>query len=171
MSHSNSARELMLAVGFVFATASASGAQASVAPPPPPASAAAPVIIQPPAPVIPPRRGVRIASTAPAVLPAPMAPPRGSPHPDSLLPRRAQRIALVTPTPLTRPTPTRRIRDFGRVRTDVARQAPPAGATGRCKDGTFLTVAPSEEACLGRGGLAMRAPRVRTAPVAPVRRQ
>lgn len=161
---------LLAAAGVIGA--SASGAQAPPSPPPPPAGAvvAAPALIQPPAPVVPVRRGpARVVSLGASTPVAPMAAPRGSPPPDSIL-RRPERISLANPSALTRPTPVRRNREFGRVRSDVARQPAPAGATGRCKDGTFLTVAPSEAACAAKGGLAVRVPVARSAPPAPPRR-
>lgn len=46
-----------------------------------------------------------------------------------------------------------------------ATSAMPAGATGRCKDGSYLTSAASESACSSRGGLAVMFPPPRVAPV------
>ena len=46
---------------------------------------------------------------------------------------------------------------------------PPAGATMRCKDGTFLAGAPSDAACTGHGGLAAALPAPRQAPAGPAR--
>ncbi len=47
--------------------------------------------------------------------------------------------------------------------------APPAGATMRCKDGTYLGGAPSDAACAGHGGLAAALPAPRQAPAGPAR--
>ncbi len=167
MSHASRAHTVIAAAALAVAGAHAARAQAAVPPPPP--AAAVPVLIQPPAAVIPPRRAPALrASTSTTSLPTLTLAPRRSARPDSL--PRAARIALATPTPLTAPTPTRRIREFGPVRNDVARQAAPGGATGRCKDGTFLLGTPSEEACAGKGGLFVRMARPPTPPVAPSRR-
>lgn len=171
MSRVSRSRGMLAAAAFVIGSASAAGAQATATrpTPAPPAAVAVPVIIQPPAAVIPPRRAPAVrANTSTAALATPALAPVRSARPDSAGP--PARIALVTPTPLTRPAPTRRNRDFGAVRNDVARQVAPAGATGRCKDGTYLTVPATEEACVGKDGLAMREPRARTAPPAPPRR-
>ena len=171
MTSSFRARHILPSALFALAFANVAGAQAPVSRPTPPATPRAeiPAIIQPPAPVIPPRRATsRVGSTAAAAAPIPLLTPKGSPRPDSAV-RPVQRVASVPPA-LARPTPTRRIRDFGDVRNDVARQPAPAGATGRCKDGTYLLSAPSEDACAGKGGLSIRMTRAQIAPVPPARR-
>jgi len=49
----------------------------------------------------------------------------------------------------------------------LANAAPPAGATMRCKDGTYLSDRPSADACSGRGGLAAALPLAGAAPPQP----
>lgn len=86
--------------------------------------------------------------TAPAVAPAPAPLPvtRISPDPAVLAPsvRAAEVAPVVVPQSLT----------------------PPAGATMRCKDGTWLFGAPSAARCDRNGGLATILP-VRAAPPPP----
>ena len=49
--------------------------------------------------------------------------------------------------------------------------APPAGATMRCKDGTFLSGAPDASRCDANGGLAAILPAARPAPPPPPRQR
>ncbi len=49
-------------------------------------------------------------------------------------------------------------------------EPPPAGATMRCKDGTYLSGAPNASACATHNGLAVVLPAPRPAPPAPVAR-
>ena len=93
-----------------------------------------------------------VAPTPPVILPLPPIAPR----PDSLRPRRAAvppqdppslghtgaALRSMTPTAASLPS------------ASVAPVAP-ADATGRCRDGTYLTSAPSEVACAQQGGLAV----------------
>lgn len=160
----------IVTAGLAISLASAARAQAPATVPPPPA----PVSAQPvplPAPAVLPapsmsRRVPRFAAPLASLRPTPLAAPAGSPRPDSLV-HQSERVTLVSPTPLERPAPTRRVREFGRVRVDVAQLAAPASATGRCKDGTYLTATANDDACAGKGGLALRVPRAAAAPVAP----
>lgn len=101
--------------------------------------------------------------TAPVVLP--MAP--AGPPPEVALRRQPQ--AVLTPPPIERPAPPPRAL---RVETQLLQsvvldQPEPAGATGRCKDGTFLTGPVTEARCADKGGLAMLIPPRRTAPPRP----
>ena len=50
----------------------------------------------------------------------------------------------------------------------LANVAPPAGATMRCKDGSYQSGAPSAGACSGRGGLAAAMPPTGAAPPQPM---
>jgi hypothetical protein len=79
----------------------------------------------------------------PAAAPQPLAPP-------AVLPLSA--IQAATPRPAAS------------VRTPV-----PAGATGRCKDGTYLTGAATDAACAAQGGLAVAFPAPRQVPARPAR--
>ncbi|MDQ2666090.1 MAG: hypothetical protein M3Z05_08785 [Gemmatimonadota bacterium] len=172
MTHFLTIRTLAALAGVALSAGGAT-AQAPRARPLPPAPAVvAPPVLRPAPDLAPspathrplPRASSAVVSRSPSAL---LPPPAAGPRPDSVAPRRGP-IVLVTPTPLVRAAPTpQRVREFGLVRNDVAREAPPAGATGRCKDGTFLVAPPSEEACSGKGGLAVRLPR---APIAPPRR-
>jgi hypothetical protein len=56
------------------------------------------------------------------------------------------------------------------VSAAAAIQAPPAGATMHCKDGTYLTGAPSKDRCANNGGVAAILPSTPPAPAAPARR-
>lgn len=172
-----SSRTLIALAALSLAGADAVGAQVLQAPqaprPTPPMAAAVPVLLPPPAlaPAPPVRGAVRsVASVgAPNALMVPIVAPRGTGLPDSITRGRA-RIALASPTPLVREAPVRRVREFGPVRNDVALQPAPAGATGRCRDGTYLTTPPSEEACTGKGGLSIRVPPPQAAPPSLPRR-
>ena len=54
------------------------------------------------------------------------------------------------------------------MRTVSDEQAPPpANATGRCKDGTFLTTPVADNSCADRGGLAVRFPQRQLPPPRP----
>jgi hypothetical protein len=48
--------------------------------------------------------------------------------------------------------------------------ARPANATMRCKDGTYLSGAPSTDRCSGNGGTAVTYPTQPPTPTAPARR-
>ncbi len=167
------ARTLLALAALTLAGVDSVGAQAPQVPPPPAATrAAVPVLLPPPAlaPTPPVRRPLRsLASVGPSTLATPIAAPAGSPLPDSITRGRA-RIALVSPAPLAPEAPRRRVREFGVVRNDVARQPAPVGATGRCRDGTYLTTPPSEEACAGKGGMSVRMPPTQAARPTPPRR-
>ena len=169
MSHQHLKRVLLVLAILGGAARSAQGqAPPVVQPPPRPHVDPGPALLlpSPPAPapnsVRAPRGAVR-ASVLAAPIPL-LAPPPASPRPDSL-PSRRERIALVNPTPLTREAPRAfRVRSSLNVaKPDVAELPAPAGSTGRCKDGTYLTGTATEESCGGRGGMAVRVPRPRTA--------
>jgi hypothetical protein len=51
----------------------------------------------------------------------------------------------------------------------LAQQPPPAGATARCKDGTYLSSTPSPTACDANGGLAAVLLKAQQAPTPPAR--
>jgi hypothetical protein len=79
-------------------------------------------------------------------------------------------VRVILPRPVTPPPPaaTRVSAAPAAFETSVAATAtPPAGATMRCKDGTFLYGAPSDAACAGHGGLAAALPAARQAPAGP----
>lgn len=176
MIRAHSLRTPIALAALMLAGVEAAGAQAPQAPqvlPPPVAAgrAAVPVLRPPPAlaPAPPTRGAARIrASVAPVAVAPSIGAPVGSTPPDSIQRGRA-RIALATPVPLVREAPRYRVREFGTVRNDVALQPAPTGATGRCRDGTYLTSTPSEEACTGKGGLSIRLPTSRPALATPSR--
>jgi hypothetical protein len=166
-------RTLLVLTVLGSASRSAVGQAPPVVPPPPrPQVNPGPALLlpSPPAPapnsVRAPRGAVR-ASVSPVTIPL-LAAPAASPRPDSL-PTRRERITLVNPTPLTRQPPRAyRVRSLGNVaKPDVAEIPAPAGATGRCKDGTYLTGPATDESCGGRGGLAIRMASPRKPPPAP----
>lgn len=103
--------------------------------------------------------------TAAVILP----PTSGSPRPDSAV-RSALMAAAEIPPPLTRPAPpprSMRVEERALQSVVTMSQEEPAGATGRCKDGTFLTGAVTEERCADKGGLAVRLPERGSAPPRP----
>jgi hypothetical protein len=71
--------------------------------------------------------------------------------------------------------PVRRAGPSLSVRPPVAEQGPPAGATMRCKDGTYLSGAAAANRCADNGGMAVILPPPRptppaaAAPTAPMR--
>ncbi len=128
-------------------------------------------ILPPPASAPPPARIRRadvpsrqLAPTAAVVLP--LAP--GSPPPEVALRREPE--AVFTPPPIERPAPpARAFRAEAQPLQNVAvNQTEPAGATGRCKDGTFLTGPVTEDRCTDKGGLAILIPARRVAPPRPL---
>lgn len=114
---------------------------------------------------------VRAASRA-VQPPAPLAMVSPSPEPSTLRqgptvipgPPTPPALARVVPTPVASSTvtPAQRIAS--------ADAAPPTGATMRCKDGTFLTGAASEQRCAGNGGLSVTFLAAPKTPQPPVRR-
>lgn len=93
-----------------------------------------------------------------AQAPAPVPParlPNASPPPPPQRADTAQRVTLlVPPRPAPPPAPIAlgSRTDLGTAPALIA--APPADATMRCKDGTFLTGPPAAERCRDRGGVA-----------------
>ena len=73
-------------------------------------------------------------------------------------------VRQVPPAPASRVVPSAAARS-------VSVSPPPANATGRCKDGTYLTGAATDQACASHNGLAVAFPAARQAPAAAVRRQ
>jgi hypothetical protein len=67
-------------------------------------------------------------------------------------------------------TVTRKANPTPAVGVAAASQAPPAGATMHCKDGTFLTGTPSKDRCANNGGLAAILPAPAQTPSVPARR-
>lgn len=157
--------------------------QPQIAPPPPrPAASRLQAATPAPIPVLPaPRAGLPQDSArpaAPAVTTIPanavaqcgdgtfiLAPATAA----GCAPHRGVRVILppsrTPPPPVTRvtaaPVPLRA--------ATPAQAAPAAGATMRCKDGTYLGGAPSETACGGHGGLAAALVAPRAAPAGPAR--
>ena len=125
----------------------------------PPASAPSPATIRRAA--VPSRE---LTPTPPVVLP----PSPGSPPPDAAL-RRAPE-AVVTPPPIERPAPPpRSLRaEVQPLQAVMVSQTEPVDATGRCKDGTFLTGPVTEDRCVDKGGLAILIPARRVAPPRPL---
>lgn len=80
-------------------------------------------------------------------------------------------IRVILPREGTPPPPaaTRIISTPAATRAAAASATPPAGATMRCRDGTFLSGAPSDAACAGHSGLAAALMPPRPAPVAPAK--
>ena len=115
--------------------------------------------------------GVR-ESVRPAQPPAPVAMESSSPPPSSLRTAATVIPGPPTPAPLARavPLPNASSAITPAQRVASAGAAPPAGATMRCKDGTFLTGAASEQRCAGNGGLSVTFPAPPKTPQPPARR-
>lgn len=109
----------------------------------------------------------RLAPSAPVVLPVS---PGGDPIPSSA---PAEHIAAPVPQPLTRPVPPAPTSlQQAALQAVIPDLPPPVGVTARCKDGTYLTSAPSPGECVSNGGLAVRFPqRAPGVAAPPVRRQ
>ncbi len=73
-------------------------------------------------------------------------------------------------TPHGTKTITRKSNSTLGVTNAAVNQAPPAGATMHCKDGTYLTGAPSKDRCANNGGLAAILPAPVQTPSVPARR-
>ncbi|MBC7673274.1 MAG: hypothetical protein H7247_12710 [Polaromonas sp.] len=98
-----------------------------------------------------------------------------SPSPAPNFARQAAPTVIAgppAPTPLVRPVPSPIVASAvtPAQRIASADAAPPAGATMRCKDGTFLTGAASEQRCAGNGGLSVTFQAARPTPQPPARR-
>jgi hypothetical protein len=169
----------MLALALVLGAAKTATAQ-SGAPQTPVAPAAAPVVKLQAPPVAPPPP--RPAPLIPASQRTPTPPislkaaPAGgasvaSHRPDSTR-GVAPAMSVAPAAPAARvaaPPRTRPVAAASTISMNVipATQGPPAGATMRCKDGTYLTGAPSAARCVGNGGVAMTYPAQAASPPAP----
>lgn len=148
-----SIRILSLVAALVAAPLAVHGQAAPPTPmpasPPPPASVA-------PVPVAPPENAVALCNDETFVLaPATVAAcdARGGLK-VAMPPRR-----VPPPAPGTVPAPM-----LMQVTPDAT---PPAGATMRCKDGTWLTGVPADNRCVERGGVATILPPARVTPPPP----
>jgi hypothetical protein len=168
----------VLSVAILFAAAHVAGAQSSApsSPTPPAGATNAPAVKTPPVPALPPR---------PSNLPTAQRTP---PPPLSLKPaavasavpvssRRPDSAKVVAPVKSASDAPSARIANPPRklrvaiapaaTKTVLAAEVPPIGATMRCKDGTYLTGAPSTDRCSSNGGVAATYPAQSSAPPAP----
>jgi hypothetical protein len=124
-------------VGLMVVGATAA-AQSTPQPLRPPARPVRDTAMRPSAPTLPPSAGVR------TVVPPPLFPSHVN---VPAVPRFSTPVAPAL-AKSTSAMPER-----------VALEAPrPVGATARCKDGTYLTSAPSQSECGNNGGLAVRFP-------------
>lgn len=155
--------------------------------PPPPAAApagaanrtatAAPVLPPGPASALPPD------SVRPAPAVAPAAPPANAvaqcrdgtfvvapSDPSACAAHRGLLVRMPeVRTPV--PPPARAAAPVAAARAATPEVAPPAGATMRCKDGTYLTGAPAAGRCDSYGGLAVVLPPARETPPPPLPRR
>lgn len=165
-------RDAMAAVLLaVFATASTVERATAQAGPPlaRPRADSAPTLQRPTSPSAPPasvaprtsvRAGVPSAAQAPTPAPVP-AMPRASVAVDSVRPAPAD--ATPAAPAVARPADPATVRQATtalpsatlRVEPDLP---PPAGATARCRDGSYVTTPVDGSTCDGRGGLAVRLP-------------
>lgn len=171
---SQNLNRMLLVVSILGGAGRSAAGQAPPAGPPPPRPQVDPgpaLLLPPPPPPVPSRapRAEQRASIASATIPL-LPPPAGSPRPNAP-PPRTERIALANPAPLTQAPPRAvRVRNFGGVvKTTGAEVAAPPGATGRCRDGTYVSGDASDASCGGRGGLAIHMPGQRKPAPAPKR--
>jgi hypothetical protein len=160
----NSRLAALIFLAGVAHVAAAQGTQ-----PTPPAAAPAPALKLPanapppprPAPLVP--ASQRTPTPALSLKPAPdvgLARP-SSVHPDSARAarQRAQSAAIAAAAPAARlASPPRRTPTPAATtsaKTVNTADTRPIGATMRCKDGTYLTGAPSADRCSGNGGVAV----------------
>jgi len=121
----------------------------------------------------------RAAPLAPAArrtsTPAPLPPtPVSGPKPTASRPDTALAAAIRLRPPTqggdrTRPIPRNpKFASSATISRNMvpANAAPPAGTTMRCKDGSYLSGAPSADRCSGNGGVAAVFPAPRTLPAA-----
>jgi hypothetical protein len=167
---------LMMLLGAAHAAAAQSGTT-----PTPPVAAPAPALKAPPSAPPPPRLAPLLSAAQRTPTPSinlKAAPGGGvtpvtSVHPDStrVAAQRASAAAIAAAAPAARvANPPRRQKatpaeppSANRMPTAESR---PIGATMRCKDGTYLTSAPSASACSANGGVAVTYPAT-PAPPAP----
>ena len=98
-----------------------------------------------------------------------------SPSPAPNVARQAAPTVIAgppAPTPLVRPVPSPIVASAvtPAQRVASADATPPTGATMRCKDGTFLPGAVSEERCAGNGGVSVTFQAAPATPQPPARR-
>jgi len=94
---------------------------------------------------------------------APVDSVRPAPAPVTALdPLRAPRIQAPPPAPAANATAK-----VTTTRASVTSDQPPAGATARCKDGTFLTTPADDNTCSDHGGLVVRFPQRQAPPQRP----
>ena len=143
------------AAALLFVAVSA-GAQS--APRPPRREAPDSVVLLRPSPAAPPvatllRGALRPAAEAPVIMPVlPM--PAASPPPPA--PVSATIVAVQPePMPSVAPPPFATTMSAVASATVTPDQLPPAGATARCKDGTFLSGGAPDQGCAGKGGLSI----------------
>ena len=165
MTHGSCVRAILVVVTLMAAGVADAAAQTRPAPPrvaPPPAARfdTGLTLVPPPA-VAPAVRPIALTARERTPTPPVVAPPSPvSTVPDSILRRRPVAAAVVTPPPLTVEQPTRaQLRTAApALRAVVADEPAPSSATGRCKDGSYLTGAASEARCADKGGLAVLFP-------------
>ena len=165
----------MIAVAMLFGAAHAAGAQSGApsTPAPPSGTQAAPQVKAPPAPALPPRPSNIPASQR---TPTPPLSLRPAPVGSAVSSRRPDSAKIVAPAKPAADAPAARVANPARktpvaiapaaTKTVLTAEAPPIGATMRCKDGTYLTGTPSADRCSGNGGVSVTYP-AQTAPVSP----
>jgi hypothetical protein len=147
-------------------------------PPPAPALTAAPSRAPAPAPTVkrlgPPPDSVRPAAAPVVVVPANAVAQCGDgtfmvapDTPGGCASHRGIRVVMPARAAPAPPGATRPVAAPMTLQAGALSSAPPAGATMRCKDGTFQGGAPSEAACATHGGLATALVAPRPAPVGP----
>jgi hypothetical protein len=175
----------LIGLSVVALSAPARAQQPAPPVPPRPAAVQQPALLQPPK--APPPQGVAPSRTpaiqrAPVFAPVRLAAKTGLP-PDSvkpaalranasLPPAQARFVGRATP-PATPPGASAAALQRSSVMAAPATAAnPPAGATMQCRDGTWLTGAPSASRCSANGGVAtiLAQPRATPAPAAKQRR-
>ncbi len=166
----NALRATLLGLTLLAASASTVRAQAGTPPRPQPTarpdSTGVSTVRQPNAVVAPAAPGVR----APVAF-EPLRPPPGRPRPAGPLPPDpsapvAAARTVVEPAAAVAAAPSAVLAPSAPL-VIVNISTPPAGATARCKDGSYVTGAPSESRCSDKGGLGVLLPAPREAQAVP----
>lgn len=100
------------------------------------------------------RRAPTKADSAPVVAMKRVGPPADSVRP--VAPRAQQLRAIATQPAPSLPAKGAASQPVAPAASVRASDTPPLGATGRCKDGTWLTAAVTQSSCADHGGLAVK---------------
>lgn len=156
-------------VAMMTLALSATPARSQGAPPPPRAPRRDTTVLELPAGRVPLPPRAAPAAALPSRLQRPTPPVNLPVTRTSVPPDTTQTVAAaVAPDPLpptrTVPPPRPVASAAPAAATRSVSVVPPAGSTGQCKDGTYLTVAATEQACASHEGLAIAFSKARQTP-------